>query len=182
MDGRMTNAEQSAAIKKYTRLIHHHGRAFRWLCDDYDDAVIEAMCAVVRGVETYDNRVECTIDTYVGTCVRNAFRGYVRAHRTGQEGFEGQCIVFSDVFPDGQLPTECAADDTDVETIEGFFITDDVNDRIKKADLSPREGIIISMYLEGYTLAEIGRSEGISRERVRQVYGRAVEKMRGKQG
>jgi RNA polymerase sigma factor (sigma-70 family) len=175
----LTNAEQSAAIKKYTRIIHHVGRAYRWLGDSYDDAVIEAMCAVVRGVETYDNRVECTIDTYVGTCVRNAFRGYVKANRTGQEGFEGQCIAFSDLFPDGQLPTDCAPDDGDIETIEGFFITDDVNDRIRKANLSPREGRTIAMSLEGYTLAEIGRAEGISRERVRQIYGRVVEKMRG---
>ena len=175
----LTNAEQTAAIKKYTRLIHHHGRNFRWLGDDYDDAVIEAQCAVIRGVETYDNRVTCTIDTYVGTCVLNAFRGYVKTNRTGQEGFESGCIVFSDVFPDGQLPDGCASDDGDAETVEGFFIADDVRGLVAGAKLSKREQTIIDLFLEGYTQADIGRIEGISRERVRQIHDRAVEKMRG---
>lgn len=177
--GTITESEKNDAVKKYTRLIHHHGRNFRWLGEDYDDAVIEAQCAVVRGVETYDGRIECSVDTYIGTCIRNAFNGYARANRTGQEGFESGCIVFSDVFPDGQLPDDCAPDDGDAETVEGFFIADDVRGLVTGAKLSKREQTIIDLFLEGYSQADIGRIEGISRERVRQIHDRAVEKMRG---
>lgn len=180
--GTITESEKNEAVKKYARLVNHVGRNFRWLGEDYDDAVIEAQCAVVRGVETYDGRVECSIDTYVGTCIRNAFNGYARANRTGQEGFESGCIVFSDIFPDGVLPDDCAPDDGDSENIEGFFVADGVRALVTGAKLSKREQTIIDLFLEGYSQADIGRIEGISRERVRQIHDRAVKKMRGGRG
>ena len=53
---------------------------------------------------------------------------------------------------------------------------------IDVSNLSDRERQIFGARIEGKTLDEIGKGLGISRERVRQVHGEAVKKVRTKKG
>lgn len=170
-------------IRRYLPLLHHIGKNYRWKMqpDDYDDAVIEAMCAIQRGIETYDARVKATIDTYVGTCIRNAFNGYARSLSNGQDGFESGCIAFSDVFPDGNLPESPWADLAD--EIDGYETADDAEMDLLRLMVKDwpgerRDREIIQMYLNGYTFMEIGEAYGISGQRAFQVYSRAVRKIK----
>lgn len=170
-------------IKRYLPLLHHIGKNYRWKMqpDDYDDAVIEAMCAIQRGIETYDSRVKATLDTYVGTCIRNAFNRYTKSLYNGQEGFESGCIAFSDVFPDGNLPESPWADLAD--EIDGYEVKDDAEMdllrlMVKDWPGEKRDREIVQMYLNGYTFAEIGEAYGVSGQRAFQVYRRAVRKIK----
>ena len=170
-------------IRRYLPLLHHIGKNYRWKMqpDDYDDAVTEAMCAIQRGIETYDGRVKVTLDTYVGTCIRNAFNGYVRSLSNGQEGFESGCIAFSDVFPDGNLPESPWAE-LDGE-VDGHEVKDDAEMdllrlMVKDWPGAKRDREIIQMYLNGYTFMEIGEAYGVSGQRAFQLYSRGVRKIR----
>ncbi len=170
-------------IKRYLPLLHHIGKNYRYKMqpDDYDDAVIEAMCAIQRGIETYDARVKATIDTYVGTCIRNAFNGYTKSLYNGQEGFESGCIAFSDVFPDGNLPESPwadVADEVDGYEVEGEAETELLRLMVKDWPGKKRDREIIQMRIQGYTLVEIGEAYGISFQRAAQIYNAAVEKIK----
>ena len=166
-------------IKRYIPLLHHIGKNYRYKMqpDDYDDAVIEAMCAIQRGIETYDARVKVTLDTYVGTCIRNAFNGYTRSLYNGQDGFESGCIAFSDVFPDGNLPESpwaTISDETDGDKAEVDAEADLLRLMVKDWPGKKRDREIIKMHLDGYTFTEIGEAYDISTQRAFQVYNRAV--------
>lgn len=163
-------------IKRYLPLLHHIGKNYRMQPDDYDDAVTEAMCAIQRGIETYDARVKVTIDTYVGTCIRNAFNGYTKSLYNGQDGFESGCIAFSDSFPDGNLPESPGAE------IDGEVEADAEKDllrlMVKDWPVKKRDREIIQMRLNGYKFVEIGEAYGVSRQRAFQLYSRGVRKIR----
>lgn len=170
-------------IKRYLPLLHHIGKNYRYKMqpDDYDDAVTEAMCAIQRGIETYSGRVKVSLDTYVGTCICNAFNGYVRSLYSGQKGFEAGCVAFSDVFPDGNLPESPGADLAD--EIDGYEVADDAEIdllRLMAKDWpgAKRDREIIQMRLNGYTFLEIGEAYDISKQRAFQVYSRAVRKIK----
>jgi len=166
-------------IRRYIPLMHHIGKSYRCKMqpDDYDDAVTEAMCAIQRGIETYDNRVKVKLDTYVGTCIRNAFNGFVKSLYSGQEGFESGCVAFSDVFPDGNLPVDSCE-------LNGYEIEDEVETELIRRMVSEhppttkRERDIVQMRLRGYLFVEIGEAYGISFQRAAQIYNAAVEKIK----
>lgn len=170
-------------IRRYIPLMHHIGKSYRCKMqpDDYDDAVTEAMCAIQRGIETYDNRVKVKLDTYVGTCIRNAFNGFVRSLYSGQDGFESGCVAFSDVFPDGNLPESPWADLAG--EVDGWEVADDAEMEllrlmVAKYPTNKRDREIIQMRIQGYTLVEIGEAYGISFQRAAQIYNAAVEKIK----
>ena len=54
----LTNTRNNRPKNQTVPLLHHIGKNYRYKMqpDDYDDAVIEAMCAIQRGIETYDAR------------------------------------------------------------------------------------------------------------------------------
>lgn len=173
----------SQKITRYMPLLHHVGKSYRWKMqpDDYDDAVTEAMCAIQRGIETYDARVKVSLDTYVGTCIKNAFNGFIRTNRNGQEGFEAGCIAFSDVFPDGNLPESPWADLAG--EVDGWEVADDAEMEllrlmVAKYPTNKRDREIIQMRIRGYTLVEIGEAYNISFQRAAQIYNAAVEKIK----
>ena len=170
-------------IKRYLPLLHHIGKNYRYKMqpDDYDDAVTEAMCSIQRGIETYSGRVKVTLDTYVGTCIRNAFNGYVRSLYSGQKGFDAGCVAFSDVFPDGNLPESPGADLAD--EVDGYEAEADAEKdllrlMVKDWPGAKRDREIIQLYLNGYTFMEIGEAYGVSRQRAFQLYSRGVRKIR----
>lgn len=170
-------------IKRYLPLLHHIGKNYRWKIptENYDDAVIEAMCAIQRGIETYDGRVKVTLDTYVGTCIRNAFSGYTKSLYNGQDGFESGCIAFSDVFPDGNLPESPRA--TMADEVDGYEVSDDAATELLRLMVQDwpgkkRDRKIVQMRLNGYTFKDIGAAYGVSKQRAFQVYSRAVRKIK----
>lgn len=181
----LTNTPEtmSQKIKRYLPLLHHIGKNYRWKIptENYDDAVIEAMCAIQRGIETYDGRVKVTLDTYVGTCIRNAFNGYTKSLYNGQDGFESGCIAFSDVFPDGNLPESpraTMADEVDGYEAEADAEKDLLRLMVKDWPVAKRDREIVQMRLNGYTFKEIGEAYGISKQRAFQLYSRAVRKIK----
>ncbi len=147
-------------IRRYIPLMHHIGKSYRCKMqpDDYDDAVTEAMCAIQRGIETYDNRVKVKLDTYVGTCIRNAFNGFVKSLYSGQEGFESGCVAFSDVFPDGNLPVDSCE-------LNGYEIEDEAETGcVAFSDVFPDGNLPVdSCELNGYEIEDEVETELIRR-------------------
>ncbi len=98
----------------------------------------------------------------------------------------GQEIGLDDVGADGRdRPlSEClAAEDQEApdEHLYERVMREDI--RRSLAVLTPREGLIVTLYYgladeEAYTLEEIGRRLGLTRERIRQIKEKALRKMR----
>ena len=163
-------------IKRYLPLLHHIGKNYRYKMqpDDYDDAVIEAMCAIQRGIETYDHAGKRQpLTPYVGT-VQRIWLGYTKSlyKRTRRIRSRGVC-VFWRIPGQGNLPESPWADLAD--EIDGYEIADDaemdlLRQMIKRLAGSKNATAKLSKCTwTGYTIYEIGR--GIRHKRTTGVSG-----------
>lgn len=149
---------------------------------DDEDMITPLMFAAIHAVETFDPMRHTDIDARVFVCLRHRAYAWHR-NRTKQELFEEAAAQWSlDAAPLGLRGADAAplvemlADERDPDP------ADELERKERRAAvisvLPPRIADIAALYMDGLSMAEIGRMFGISRERVRQLLARAVRMAR----
>lgn len=137
---------------------------------EIDDLVNEGSFGLLRAVRDFDPGRGVTFGSYAHPCIEHAILAALRRrrHRPWQQ------LPLND---DGEMPVDDPhAQDADV----GLLLEDDkaVVRRLLRA-LFPRERRVVEWYFwQGLTLGAIGRREGISDDRVRQILTRALQRLR----
>lgn len=173
-----TPREKNLLILEYLWMIDKYGYNYSLTLsnEDYEEASADAMIAISKAVDAFDDNKGATLKTFIARYIINSFKHFYNIkhgkRRSRQAVFEQSAIPFSSLSPDGS------------ETPDSYGKTDpDQSGRIWKELVirglsSPRKRRILNMRLDGLTFIEIGRRVGITKQRAHQVYESANAEIR----
>ena len=183
------------SIPDFRFVRHIASRYARWA--DFDDLVQEGMIALLAAREHYD-KSKGAFSTYAYRCIFHRVRGYARMNASMLTGAGKRRGGSQKSDPDRAALAEAAIKPTlgidDViedweERLPGEFDSPEAiaaaNEeralltRLRREELSVREDAVVSRVIDWRepTYGELGAAAGVSRQRIEQVYSRAVGKM-----
>lgn len=184
---KMAAALYDVLHRSNTRLVREAAKGFLGSLD-LDDIISEGQLGLQRAIETFDVRRGFKFSTHATHCITNVLR---RAYTNGQQERRGGGVLHLSLDQ---------ATDTDGETAlpepADFRVRQVLGELIQREEmagldagldaLDERKARILRMRfgLDGpeYTLKEVGEVLGITRERVRQLEGEALNELAKKLG
>ncbi len=163
-----------------------------YLNSGLEDHIQNGSLGLLRAIKTYNplrhnhkNKKPRLLKNYAQGYIWNClFRGIPKEYRS-KNGFV--LISIDEELNDGENPLTLKLDlQTDIKTQEDIELTDERRKTLSLLDhLDKREKYILTKrygigYRKPYTLQEIGDTLKLSRERVRQLESKALEKLREK--
>ncbi len=180
-------------IDGFIHLARHHANKFpRVGCLTTDDYIQEATMGLDRAIRKYDPNFGVKFITYATFWIKQFILRAIQfnadmIHIPLDKLKPGKVRLSKVEEPEEPRPKKFTYKNLDAEHYVPDNSSEDFEDRSNNIELvniglkylSERERFIIrKCYIEKYTLAEIGRELGMSRERVRQIRDRSIHKMR----
>lgn len=166
---------KNAIIRANLRLVVSLARRYLHPMQTFFELVSDGNMSLLRAVEKFDYSRGFRFSTYASWAIMKNFARTIPAEyrqhdrfRTGQE--ETLPVVADPRSAPAADQVECAARREDIERLLGCL-----DDR-ERLIIRQRFGLDASQ--KAQTLHEVGRSVGVTKERVRQIEARALEKMR----
>lgn len=177
---------ETQLLERYKPFLHQQARRFRRFGLSMEDLLQEASLAFIKSFRKWRPDGGANVLTWTYRPVVNALTRVVESH----DKHASNTVLYMDDDTSNHDTTYDGKSGVKTSLHEFLGISIDEEDeddpllrsRIKKAILSlqERERTIIRLSLEDRTLAEIGVTLGISRERVRQLKAEAVETLKAK--
>lgn len=168
-------------IAQWTPLVHkiaqqYYRRLWRW--HEYDDLVSIGLDALWRATQYYEpvNPVAAQFQTYAYRCVVFAFNHEIKYSKAKRRRERANSLSLDELMDEGYAPPEVG---TRPLTSEQILIEREEVTAIDNAmeALTPREAEIIVARIRGLTLLEIGAQKQLSRERIRQLERKALQRL-----
>jgi RNA polymerase primary sigma factor len=172
---REAGAIRNQIIRSYLGLVMFMVKKCAGACQDFSDLVSECNLALIRASERFDFARGNRFSTYATWVIKNEFTRRIPRERRRRARFatgrEGQLVALTDHRDAGR------AHALDQEQSRSMI-------RKMFRHLSAREQTIIvrrfGLVGDKQTLVQVGRELGISKERIRQLESRALDKLRVK--
>jgi RNA polymerase sigma factor (sigma-70 family) len=184
---KMAAALSDVLHRSNTRLVREAAKGFMGLLE-LDDLIGEGQLGLQRAIETFDVRRGFKFSTHATNCIKNVFR---QAYTHGQREMRGGGVLHvsldqaTDTDGESYLPEP--ADFRDRQVLAELIQREGMAGLDARLDeLDERKARILRMRfgLDGpeHTLKEVGEILGITRERVRQIEGDALNELAEKLG
>jgi RNA polymerase sigma factor (sigma-70 family) len=184
---KMAAALYDVLHRSNTRLVREAAKAFMGLLD-LDDMIGEGQLGLQRAIETFDVRRGFKFSTHATNCIKNVLR---HAYTHGQREMRGGGVLHVSLDqatdPDGESYLPEPVDFRERQVLGELIQREGMAGLDARLDeLDERKARILRMRfgLDGpeYTLKEVGEILGITRERVRQIEGDALNELAEKFG
>jgi RNA polymerase sigma factor (sigma-70 family) len=163
--------KEADAVKQYLPFVVKMAKRFAGLGLASEDLIQEGLIAVAIASRTWDPTKGANMLTYIYNPVRRAMQKAVNKHRAGVVRRVDNPPSFLSV----DLPSKVFKGETIISAMPAPEVEEKDNERLAKlpeamSGLTQRTREIIRMrYVDGLTLAEIGKRLGISKQRVAQI-------------
>ena len=150
---------EEALIKRYTRLVRQITRPYFLAGGDSDDLIQEGMLGLMKAVREFDCSKEASFRTFAEVCIRNRVYSVLRAASREKHSPLNHSISIETPFFESNSYTAIDGHEAQ-ENPEDLMIRRENRShdllRINQR-LSPLEGKVLSLYLDGLTFAEIAK-------------------------
>ena len=150
---------EEALVKRYNRLVRQITRPYFLAGGDSDDLIQEGMLGLMKAVREFDRSKEASFRTFAEVCIRNRVYSVLRAAAREKHRPLNHSISIETPFFESNSYTAIDGHDAQ-ENPEDLMIRRENRShdllRINQR-LSPLEGKVLSLYLDGLTFAEIAK-------------------------
>ena len=150
---------EETLVKRYNRLVRQVTRPYFLAGGDSDDLIQEGMLGLMKAVREFDCSKEASFHTFAEVCIRNRVYSVLRAAAREKHRPLNHSISIETPFFESNSYTAIDGHDAQ-ENPEDLMIRRENRShdllRINQR-LSPLEGKVLSLYLDGLTFAEIAK-------------------------
>jgi RNA polymerase sigma factor (sigma-70 family) len=148
---------------------------------DSSDLISFAIEGMYKGMDKFDPELGFTFWTYCRAWVSQKIDRYMRKEKYGTFDYKAKKILFVSVNNNKDIPEERLSEFSVDPGVKDVLLEENVKEYLN--NLTDREKRIISLRFGiGFdyplNLGEVGEIEGISRERVRQIQSKVIERMK----
>lgn len=175
-------------IEHNMRLVLHIAKRFQPFMNlPLEDVINIGSFALMKAVDTYDINKEIKLGTFAFKCISNIYSRHIHLSKMKKRDDRNTVSLNTPIYSnkDGdEITLEDAIEDDGLPVDERVFdkIKSDVLKEVLKKLTKEEQRLLCLRYgiYDGinHTLEEIGKMEGITRERVRQKEERAILKLR----
>lgn len=173
-DNTALNKLVTANLKYVVRI----AKRFAWSEIPIYDLISEGNMGLIKAATKFDPSVGTKFITYADRWIRQAISEYISKYNIDKEVYGVDDYIFNDNYSPDFIDNDFEEDNNKVQSMDNA-----VNELM--TCLNNRENAIISSYfgLNGtkqMTLDEIGKTMGLTQERVRQIKDEGIEKLQFK--
>jgi RNA polymerase sigma factor (sigma-70 family) len=135
---------------------------------DCDQVESDAMFALAKAIDSFDLSKSCSFRTFLFHVVRSTLRQTARWHATRPPiRFVGEAV--GNWAPFGVTPHQQPIDVAIDRELQGII----------SSRCTPNHAdVLLRMYWGGLSKADVARERGVSRENIRQLHNRAIDRLR----
>ena len=151
---------EEALVTRYNRLVRKITRPYFLAGGDSDDLIQEGMLGLMKAVREFDGEKEASFRTFAEVCIRNRVYSVLRAATREKHSPLNQSISIETPFFDRNSYAALTGREAHTDPEELMILQENrARDLVKiNQQLSPLEGKVLSLYLDGLTFAEIARA------------------------
>ena len=153
---------EEALVKRYNRLVRQITRPYFLAGGDSDDLIQEGMLGLMKAVREFDCSKEASFRTFAEVCIRNRVYSVLRAASREKHSPLNHSISIETPFFESNSYTAIDGHEAQ-ENPEDLMIRREnrSHDLLRiNQKLSPLEGKVLSLYLDGLTFSEIAQVLG----------------------
>lgn len=152
-------------LEKYSKLLHKYARLLQYE-DAYEDLRVFFLSLLYK-IKTSPilEKSEGEIVNYIAFSIKNQSIAISKARKAHKE------LCFSELSEEQMITIEEIASTVEMDSISDFFPADN-------SLSAPEKDILVKLFIDGYSVAEISKMYNISRQAVNQTKLRAIRKIR----
>ena len=150
---------EEALVKRYNRLVRQITRPYFLAGGDSDDLIQEGMLGLMKAVREFDCSKEASFRTFAEVCIRNRVYSVLRAAAREKHSPLNHSISIETPFFESNSYTAINGHDAQENPEDLMIRRENRNHDLLRINqqLSPLEGRVLSLFLDGLTYAEIAQ-------------------------
>ena len=150
---------EEALVTRYNRLVRQITRPYFLAGGDSDDLIQEGMLGLMKAVREFDCEKEASFRTFAEVCIRNRVYSVLRAASREKHSPLNHSISIETPFFESNSYTAINGHDAQENPEDLMIRRENRNHDLLRINqqLSPLEGRVLSLFLDGLTYAEIAQ-------------------------